>query len=184
MAVMASPTRYTRSEPVDTCTFSCVSMPTEKEGCCKVSCFVWHTGLHTHSSHEAYLLYQQATVHMLQLLRHPAHGWDCVHGSRVCVAAACQSSVEGEIVCQLPHMPTLWSLQAESLDSASSQPVAIKALSLRGLRGDWKALELFQREARTLEALQHPGIPRYLEYFEVDTPRDKGFYLVQVTTAH
>ena len=71
-------------------------------------------------------------------------------------------------------------LQAESLDGASSQPVAIKALSLRGLRGDWKALELFQREARTLEALQHPGIPKYLEYFEVDTPRDKGFYLVQV----
>lgn len=58
--------------------------------------------------------------------------------------------------------------------------MAIKALSLRGLRGDWKALELFQREAKTLEALQHPGIPKYLEYFEVDTPQDKGFYLVQV----
>lgn len=71
-------------------------------------------------------------------------------------------------------------MQAEPLGGASSQPVAIKALSLRGLRGDWKALELFQREANTLEALQHPGIPKYLEYFEVDTPRDKGFYLVQV----
>jgi serine/threonine protein kinase len=80
-------------------------------------------------------------------------------------------------------MPTLWSMQAEPLGGASSQPVAIKALSLRGLRGNWKALELFQREAKTLEALQHPGIPKYLEYFEVDTPRDKGFYLVQVTLA-
>jgi serine/threonine protein kinase len=71
-------------------------------------------------------------------------------------------------------------VQAEPLGGGTSQPVAIKALSLRGLRGDWKALELFQREAKTLEALQHPGIPKYLEYFEVDTPRDKGFYLVQV----
>jgi serine/threonine protein kinase len=94
----------------------------------------------------------------------------------------------GQHVQQLCDVPSLswesmrrvYHVQAEPLAGASSQPVAIKALSLRGLRGDWKALELFQREAKTLEALQHPGIPKYLEYFEVDTPRDKGFYLVQV----
>lgn len=64
-------------------------------------------------------------------------------------------------------------------DGSGGGPVAVKALSLRGLKGDWKALELFQREAKVLEALQHPGIPRYLEYFEEDTPSDQGFFLVQ-----
>ena len=41
-------------------------------------------------------------------------------------------------------------------------------------------LELFEREAQTLEALQHPGIPRYLESFEKDTATDRGYFLVQV----
>lgn len=34
-----------------------------------------------------------------------------------------------------------------AVDTTSGSPVAIKALSLRGLR-DWKQLELFQREAQ------------------------------------
>lgn len=37
--------------------------------------------------------------------------------------------------------------------------VAIKALSLRRMT-DWKRLELFQREAKILESLNQPGIPR------------------------
>ncbi|KXZ55099.1 hypothetical protein GPECTOR_3g253 [Gonium pectorale] len=56
--------------------------------------------------------------------------------------------------------------------------VALKALSLRGLR-DWKALELFQREGQVLASLQHPAIPRYLDYFEEDDPKDRAFVLVQ-----
>ena len=59
--------------------------------------------------------------------------------------------------------------------------MAIKALSLKGLR-DWKQLQLFEREAATLRGLSHPGIPAYLDYFEEDTARDKGFFLVQVGT--
>lgn len=38
-------------------------------------------------------------------------------------------------------------------------PVAVKALSLGGLK-DWKQLDLFQREADVLRALDHPGVPR------------------------
>jgi hypothetical protein len=57
--------------------------------------------------------------------------------------------------------------------------VALKALSLKALR-DWKQLELFQREAKVLQGLSHPGIPRYLEYFEEDTESDRAFYIVQV----
>ncbi|MEZ4452685.1 MAG: serine/threonine-protein kinase [Nannocystaceae bacterium] len=45
--------------------------------------------------------------------------------------------------------------------------VAIKTLSLARL-GEWKALELFDREAKVLAALGHPAIPRVHEYFAVD----------------
>lgn len=66
--------------------------------------------------------------------------------------------------------------QAEDL--ANSQLVAVKALSLHQLT-EWKALELFEREAKVLETLNHPQIPAYLAHFEIDTPSDRCFYLVQ-----
>lgn len=44
--------------------------------------------------------------------------------------------------------------------------MALKALSLRGSR-DWKAIELFEREAKVLSQLQHASIPKYIDYFEV-----------------
>jgi serine/threonine protein kinase len=56
--------------------------------------------------------------------------------------------------------------------------VAIKILSLRHLN-DWKQLELFEREAKVLAQLNHPQIPQYLEYFHVDTPSNRAFYIVQ-----
>jgi serine/threonine protein kinase len=56
--------------------------------------------------------------------------------------------------------------------------VAIKVLSLQHLH-DWKQLELFEREAQILARLNHPQIPKYLEYFHVDTPTDRAFYIVQ-----
>lgn len=63
-------------------------------------------------------------------------------------------------------------------DLQTQQQVALKALSLRRIT-DWKVLELFEREARVLSYLQHPAIPRYLNYFQVDTPENRWFYLVQ-----
>lgn len=56
--------------------------------------------------------------------------------------------------------------------------VAIKILSLRHLN-DWKQLELFEREAKVLSQLNHPQIPKYLEYFHIDTPENRAFYIVQ-----
>lgn len=61
---------------------------------------------------------------------------------------------------------------------ATGQRVALKELSLRGL-ADWKKIELFEREARTLETLTHPAIPAYIDYFQVDTADNRWFYLVQ-----
>jgi len=43
----------------------------------------------------------------------------------------------------------------------------------------WDDLKLFEREAETLKALNHPAIPRYLDYFELNSDSLKGFALVQ-----
>ena len=43
----------------------------------------------------------------------------------------------------------------------------------------WDDLKLFEREAEALKSLSHPAIPRYLNYFEVNSPRLAGFALVQ-----
>jgi eukaryotic-like serine/threonine-protein kinase len=56
--------------------------------------------------------------------------------------------------------------------------VAIKVLSLSHMT-DWKALELFEREANVLKNLSHAAIPQYLNHFQIDLPGDRLFYLVQ-----
>jgi serine/threonine protein kinase len=66
----------------------------------------------------------------------------------------------------------------EAQDLPNSQRVALKALSLRRM-SDWKMMELFEREARILSQLKHPAIPRYLDYFQVDTAQDRSFYIAQ-----
>lgn len=65
-----------------------------------------------------------------------------------------------------------------AVDLNSDRKVALKALSLR-LTTEWKKIELFEREAKTLSGLNHPGIPRYIDYFQVDTDRDRCFYIAQ-----
>lgn len=57
--------------------------------------------------------------------------------------------------------------------------VALKAMSLRSMKG-WKDLDLFEREAHVLKALKHPGIPEYIDCFEVDSITDRVFYIVQM----
>ena len=66
----------------------------------------------------------------------------------------------------------------EAEDLHTGQRVALKALSLRRM-ADWKKMELFEREARILSQLNHPAIPRYKDYFQVDTDRDRNFYIAQ-----
>ncbi len=66
--------------------------------------------------------------------------------------------------------------QAEDLQT--NQQVAIKVLSLQQLE-DWKKIELFEREAHILSTLNHPQIPQYLDYFQIDNNNDQSFYLVQ-----
>lgn len=63
-------------------------------------------------------------------------------------------------------------------DSQTGQPVAIKIM-IFGPDATWEALKLFEREAQTLKTLNHPAIPKYLDFFELETRLVKGFALVQ-----
>ena len=63
-------------------------------------------------------------------------------------------------------------------DCSTGKTVAIKVLALAGLH-TWKQLELFEREAKVLQSLDHPGIPDYLDYFQVSGDKDQAFCLVQ-----
>ena len=84
------------------------------------------------------------------------------------------------VLLRLPHLKHSLVCYSDLTEQTLLPQVAIKALSLKGLR-DWKQLELFQREAVILEGLTHPNIPRYIDYFEEDTNTDRCFYIVQVS---
>ncbi|MEM9923681.1 MAG: serine/threonine-protein kinase [Cyanobacteria bacterium P01_D01_bin.50] len=56
--------------------------------------------------------------------------------------------------------------------------LALKVLSLRRMT-DWKKMELFSRESQILSQLNHPAIPRYLDYFQIETDNDNSFYIAQ-----
>lgn len=63
-------------------------------------------------------------------------------------------------------------------DQVTGELVVVKLLSFNS-DFEWDDLKLFEREAETLKSLSHPAIPRYLNYFEVNSPNIKGFALVQ-----
>jgi hypothetical protein len=84
---------------------------------------------------------------------------------------------------------TTWLCRArETREGEPEKLYAIKELRV-GRRDDaeleddnpeWKHVELFEREAKVLSMLRHPGVPRVIEYFE--HPRERGglgLYLVQ-----
>ncbi len=56
--------------------------------------------------------------------------------------------------------------------------VAVKILSMRTV-DHWKAIELFEREARVLRNLDHPQIPKYLDFFAPSADAGGDFVLVQ-----
>lgn len=61
------------------------------------------------------------------------------------------------------------------IDRADQSEVAIKVISLRGL-ADWKRFDLFERECKVLQRLQHPGIPRFVDHYASESTGD--FFLV------
>ena len=65
----------------------------------------------------------------------------------------------------------------EAEDVETGDRVALKALSMKAL-ADWKSLELFEREARVLEQLDHPNIPRFIDTLSVEG-EGAAFFIVQ-----
>ena len=66
--------------------------------------------------------------------------------------------------CCRNSVSSLAELQEEGHDDddeeEEEEEVAVKVLKLRDMK-NWKQLDLFQREAKVLKGLRHPGIPRY-----------------------
>jgi Protein kinase domain len=65
-----------------------------------------------------------------------------------------------------------------AIDQQTQQSVVIKLL-LFSADFEWDALKLFEREAQTLQNLDHPAIPKYLDWFELEWEGSSGFALVQ-----
>lgn len=63
-------------------------------------------------------------------------------------------------------------------DLALNQLVVVQLLSFSD-DFEWDDLKLFEREAETLKSLHHPAIPKYLDYFEINSQYTKGFALVK-----
>ncbi len=81
-----------------------------------------------------------------------------------------------EIQRQLGKNPGRKTLLAKDLET--QELVVVKLLNFDA-EFKWQDLKLFEREAQILQELSHPAIPKYLDYFEVDSPDIKGFGLVQ-----
>jgi serine/threonine protein kinase len=65
-----------------------------------------------------------------------------------------------------------------ALDLQTQDLVVVKLLLFNSTL-KWETFKLFEREALTLKKLTHPAIPRYLDYFEIETASGKGFALIQ-----
>jgi eukaryotic-like serine/threonine-protein kinase len=63
-------------------------------------------------------------------------------------------------------------------DLKTEEQVALKILSLKKL-DSWKKVELFEREAKILQQLKHSSIPKYIDYFQIETKNDNLFCIVQ-----
>ena len=70
------------------------------------------------------------------------------------------------------------SITYAAIDQITHEKVVVKALTLTGLE-DWKKIELFEREAKILQQLNHFAIPQYLDYFKIETESNIYFYIVQ-----
>jgi serine/threonine protein kinase len=63
-------------------------------------------------------------------------------------------------------------------DRDRSADCVLKILSWKDI-SDWKVIELFEREARVLSQMDHPQIPRFIEFFTEEVDSQKKIILVQ-----
>ncbi|HRE89245.1 MAG TPA: protein kinase [Myxococcota bacterium] len=94
-----------------------------------------------------------------------------------CAACGGDTRLDGryELIRRLGHGASGTTFEARRI--ADGDRVAIKELLVRRLE-DFKTHDLFTREAKVLETLDHPGIPRYYDDFSAGEGRQLGLYLV------
>ena len=63
-------------------------------------------------------------------------------------------------------------------DQQQDQSVILKLLNFDATL-TWDHFKLFEREAKTLQTLSHPAIPKYIDYLDLDAHGCQGFALVQ-----
>ena len=71
----------------------------------------------------------------------------------------------------------------QAIEQDTPSQVVVK-LFLFGPTSTWESFKLFEREVATLQTLNHPAIPAYIDTFEVETALGKGFALVQTYVPH
>jgi hypothetical protein len=81
-----------------------------------------------------------------------------------------------EIVRELGRNPA--SATYLALDRHTGLHAVARVLNV-GLVTDWKALELFEREAEVLKSLHHPRVPAYVDSFRADLEGNPRFVLVR-----
>ncbi|MEZ0367523.1 MAG: serine/threonine protein kinase, partial [Candidatus Sericytochromatia bacterium] len=64
-----------------------------------------------------------------------------------------------------------------AVDQHKGLEVVVKELTLSGL-DNWKAYDLFEREAKTLGQLRHERIPALVDYFRIEAEEDLRLYIV------
>ena len=64
-------------------------------------------------------------------------------------------------------------------DLQSGNLVIVKILLFNDPDSRWEEYKIFEREIQILKNLEHPAIPKYLDYFDIETGRYNGFALVQ-----
>jgi hypothetical protein len=64
-----------------------------------------------------------------------------------------------------------------AFDRETGEAVVVRRVELAEL-GDWAALEALEREARLLRALEHPGVPSFVDAFEAEHQGKPAFYFV------
>ncbi len=63
-------------------------------------------------------------------------------------------------------------------DTENKCKVVVKELEYKKVK-EWKAIDLFEREYKTLKQVNHLNVPDFVDFFKIESEQDIKFYIVQ-----